>query len=82
MTSVHFKSSRVDSRLPAFEKDLKSCHSVVLCRAALPPVAALWVGGRGRGSVATPGRHSNVRARDSVDTRSHLSAVYTFGLDL
>lgn len=32
--------------------------------------------------MATPGSHSNVRARDSVDTRSHLSAVYTFGLDL
>lgn len=38
-------------------------------------------GGRRRGwtqPASRPGSHSNVRARDSGDTWSHLSAVYTF----
>lgn len=49
--------------------------------AAPPPVDALE--GRGpEGGGGVRWLHSDVGARDSVDTRSHLSAVYTFGLDL
>lgn len=37
----------------------------------------------GGGLFLTPSSPSDVRgARDNADTRSHLSAVYTFGLDL
>lgn len=72
--------------VPVFQKEIKSCLSDSLqrhCSWAPPPVwgtSALEGGALGVG--ATPSSHSAVRAGDSLDTRSHLSAVYTFGLDL